>query len=39
MSKGAYQKLKLLYLMKRFSEDTDEEHMLTLPEISLASTV
>ncbi len=33
MSKGAYQKLKLLYLMKIFSEDTDEEHMLTLPEI------
>ncbi len=27
------QKLKLLYLMKIFSEDTDDEHMLTLPEI------
>ena len=33
MAKGSYQKLKLLYLMKIFMEDTDEEHMLTLPEI------
>lgn len=33
MSKGNYQKLKLLYLMKIFSEDTDETHMLTLPQI------
>lgn len=27
------QRLKLLYLMKIFSEDTDDEHMLTLPQI------
>ena len=27
------QRLKLLYLMEIFSEDTDEEHMLTLPQI------
>ena len=33
MSKGNYQKLKLLYLIKIFSEDTDETHMLTLPQI------
>ena len=33
MSGGNRQRLKLLYLMKIFSEDTDEEHMLTMPEI------
>jgi predicted DNA-binding transcriptional regulator YafY len=27
------QRLKLLYLMQIFSEDTDDEHMLTLPQI------
>ena len=27
------QRLKLLYLMKIFSEDTDDQHMLTLPQI------
>ncbi len=33
MSKGANQKLKLLYLTKIFREQTDEEHMLTIAEI------
>lgn len=33
MSKGANQKLKLLYLTKIFWEQTDEEHMLTIAEI------
>ena len=33
MAQGNSQKLKLLYLMKIFSEDTDETHMLTLPQI------
>lgn len=33
MAEGNKQKLKLLYLMKIFSEDTDETHMLTLPQI------
>ncbi len=33
MAKGNSQKLKLLCLMKIFSEDTDETHMLTLPQI------
>ena len=27
------QRLKLLYLMEIFSKDTDDEHMLTLPQI------
>ena len=33
MAKGSNQKLKLLYLMKIFSTETDEEHMLTMSEI------
>jgi len=33
MAGGNKQRLKLLYLMKIFSEDTDDEHMLTLPQI------
>ncbi len=33
MSKGANQKLKMLYLVKLFSEQTDEEHGLTMQEI------
>lgn len=31
--KGEYQKLKMLYLVKIFSEETDDEHSLTMPEI------
>lgn len=34
MSKGTNQKLKLLYLTKIFREQTDEEHMLTIAEIT-----
>ena len=34
MSKGANQKLKLMYLAKIFAEETDEEHALTLPELT-----
>ena len=34
MAKGANQKLKLLYLVKIFSEETDDEHALTLQEIA-----
>ena len=34
MAKGANQKLKILYLMKIFLEQTDTEHSLTLAEIS-----
>ena len=33
MSEVNKQRLKLLYLMKIFAEDTDDEHMLTLPQI------
>lgn len=33
MAKGANQKLKLLYLAKIFTEQTDEDHALTLAEI------
>ena len=33
MAKGPNQKLKLLYLMKIFMEETDEQHPLTMPEI------
>ena len=33
MAKSANQKLKLLYLIKIFSENTDEHHSLTMPEI------
>jgi len=33
MAEGNKQKLKLLYLMKILAEDTDDEHMLTLPQI------
>lgn len=31
--KGRNQKLKMLYLMKIFSEETDDNHYLTMPEI------
>lgn len=31
--KGEKQKLKMLYLVKIFSEETDDAHMLTMPEI------
>ncbi len=34
MAKGANQKLKLLYLTKIFREQTDENHMLTISEIT-----
>ena len=34
MAKGANQKLKLLYLARILSEETDEDHGLTLPEIT-----
>ena len=30
---GNNQKLKLLYLIKIFTEDTDDQHALTLPQI------
>lgn len=33
MAKSSNQKLKLLYLMKIFLENTDESHYLTMPEI------
>lgn len=33
MAKSSNQKLKLLYLMKMFLENTDESHYLTMPEI------
>lgn len=33
MAKSENQKLKLLYLLKIFSEETDEDHMLTMPQI------
>lgn len=36
MAKGANQKIKILYLMKILQERTDEEHGLTLEEISTA---
>lgn len=31
--KGYHQKLKMLYLAKIFSEETDDQHTLTMPEI------
>lgn len=31
--KGDNQKLKMLYILKLFSEETDDEHSLTMPEI------
>ena len=31
--KGENQKLKMLYLAKIFSEDTDEQHGLEMPDI------
>ena len=34
MAKGTNQKLKLLYLAQIFSEETDEDHGLTLAEIT-----
>jgi len=33
MAKNPNQKLKILYLMKIFTEETDEKHGLTMPEI------
>ena len=33
MAKGTNQKLKMLYLMKIFMEETDEEHGLTMPQL------
>ncbi len=33
MAKGANQKLKMLYLLKIFWEDTDEEHGVTMPQL------
>lgn len=36
MSKGTHQKLKLYYLSKIMLEKTDEEHMITMPEIQKA---
>ena len=33
MAKGANQKLKMLYLLKIFTEQTDEDHALTMPEV------
>ena len=33
MRKGENQKLKLLYLARIFSEETDERHALTMPRI------
>lgn len=33
MSRGNNQKLKMLYLVKIFSEETDEQHAMTMPEI------
>ena len=33
MTEANKQRLKLLYLMKIFSEETDDNHMLTLPQI------
>ena len=33
MPKGANQKLKLYYLSRIMTEKTDDEHMLTMPEI------
>ena len=33
MAKGTNQKLKMLYLMKIFMEETDEDHPLTMPQL------
>jgi hypothetical protein len=33
MPKGANQKLKLYYLSRIMTEKTDDEHVLTMPEI------
>lgn len=33
MPKGANQKMKILYLMQLFLEETDEEHPLTMQQI------
>jgi len=33
MAKGSNQKLKMLYLMKIFMEETDDAHALTMPEL------
>ena len=36
MPKGTNQKLKLYYLAKIMTERTDDEHMITMPEIQKA---
>lgn len=33
MAKTENQKLKLIYLLKIFAEETDEDHMLTMPQV------
>ena len=33
MAKGSNQKLKMLYLMKIFMEETDDAHARTMPEL------
>lgn len=33
MARGENQKLKMLYLVKLFMEETDEEHGLTMPQL------
>ena len=33
MAKGPRQKMKLLYLMKILLERTDEEHLMTIPQM------
>ena len=33
MAKGINQKLKLLYLVKIFMEETDDDHGLTMPQL------
>ena len=33
MAKGPHQKMKLLYLMKILTERTDEEHLMTVPQM------
>ena len=33
MAKGPRQKMKLLYLLKILSERTDEDHLMTVPQM------
>ena len=33
MAKGSNQKLKMLYLVKIFMEETDDDHGLTMPQL------